>query len=255
MIGGIYTCKPSDADYDGLGWSGFILAFMEQNDVYDQFDFSVRSFVWPPNFRATAARIDAFICPSDPQNGEMIYFTTVTPKNGPNPWDDCRQTNMAGVSDSHDWTCDAVYPENYSKIDGIMGNLQGCRIRDISDGTSHTLTIAEITGAGEGTHHAHIWASHNLIDTYDPINGPNTVPGGFDVEMISSLLQYGSYNWSFRRAGPSSYHPGGCHFALADGSSQFINEDIASEVLWSLTTKAGTRSDGSSDMPIPVDSF
>jgi len=246
QTGGIYTCDPSEADYDGLGWSGFILAYMEQNDTYDQFDFSVRSFVWPPNFRATAARIDAFLCPSDTQNGEMIYWTGATPKNGPNPWDDCRQTNMAGVSDSQDFSCDGIYPQNFSQVDGIMGNLQGCRIRDISDGTSHTLILAEITGAGPGTHNAHIWASHNLIDTYDPINGPNTVPGGLDVAK---------YGWSMRLAGASSFHPGGCHFAMADGSVQYVNEEIAAEVLWSMTTRNGIRSDGSGDVPIPMGSF
>ncbi len=243
-VSGESSCYPNADWCDGFGWSGFIMAFMEQNDTYSQLDFSLLSFVSQPNFRASAARIEAYICPSDPQNGEMIEWTRTSPNNGSNDWDDCRQTNMAGISDSHEWTCNGVYPNNYDSIDGVMGNKDGCKIRDISDGTSHTLIVGEVTGAGPGTHAAHIWASHNLIDIYDPINGPNTVPGGMDPDL-----------WYFRTTGPSSYHPGGCHFAFADGSVQFVNEEIAQEVLWSLTTRSGKRSDGSGDTTTITDTF
>ena len=45
--------------------------------------------------------------------------------------------------------------------------------------------------------------------------------------------------WGFRLAGPSSYHPGGCNFALGDASVQFISQDINQAVLEALATRAG----------------
>jgi prepilin-type processing-associated H-X9-DG protein len=34
-----------------------------------------------------------------------------------------------------------------------------------------------------------------------------------------------------------SQHPGGCHFAMTDGSVQFVREDIALDVLKSLASR------------------
>ena len=66
---------------------------------------------------------------------------------------------------------------------------------------------------------------HNMRGTRDGINGPFTVPGGGHFDW---------YNGSF-----SSFHPGGCHFAIADGSVHFLSEYISSDVLAKLTTRAG----------------
>jgi prepilin-type N-terminal cleavage/methylation domain-containing protein len=102
FVPGICESTPHPFFYDHFGWAGLILPYMEETDVYDQFDFSVPSFVWAPNFAASATRIETFLCPSDPQDGELISYTGAEPNNGPDPWDDCRQSNMAGVSDSHE---------------------------------------------------------------------------------------------------------------------------------------------------------
>ena len=57
-------------------------------------------------------------------------------------------------------------------------------------------------------------------------NGAGSLPGNG---------QYLGKNGTF-----SSYHPGGCHFALADGSARFLSQDIDQLTLQSL---AG-RNDG-----------
>ncbi|MEA1951387.1 MAG: DUF1559 domain-containing protein, partial [Planctomycetota bacterium] len=116
------------------------------------------------------------------------------------------------------------------QTNGMMAANIGCRIRDVTDGTSQTLMIGEVTGAGPGTHEGFFWSCWNLADTRDGINGLYTVIGG---EWPSP----GSYG-GFRGVGFSSFHPGGCHFALADASVQFIDEDISREVLDALTTRA-----------------
>jgi len=39
--------------------------------------------------------------------------------------------------------------------------------------------------------------------------------------------------------GFASFHPGGCHFCMADGSVHFIFETIDQNVLADLTTRSG----------------
>ena len=73
----------------------------------------------------------------------------------------------------------------------------------------------------------------NCTDTYDGINGPFTAPGGQAVPSGSGIIL------GPRETGPSSFHPGGCHFTMGDGSVQFLSENISAPVLRYLTTRAG----------------
>ena len=239
------SCGPKGDDSDwymGWGWTTQILPYMEQQALYDQFDFRKLSLDdttnagGSSNWKIGAARIAAYLCPSDPQNGELVAVTT-TAQNGPTPDEDWRETNMAGVSDPVDWTCDGLWPIQYPLNRGIMGERRGARIADVTDGTSNTLMVAEFTGPGPGSHEGFSWDVGALIDTHDGINGPFSVIGG----------QYPPVNpdgtGGPRVASAASYHPGGCHFLFADGSVQFLSQNIGSggplTVLYALTTRAG----------------
>jgi prepilin-type processing-associated H-X9-DG protein len=142
---------------------------------------------------------------------------------------------MVGVSDSRDWTCNNVLAKHFRVADGIMANYVGARVKDITDGTSNTLMIGEVTGAGPDSFRSHFWSQWNVLDTRDGINGPFTVLGG---QWNESLAGGGMRNTGF-----SSYHPGGCQFMHADGSVAFLSEDIAPEVLCIRTTRAGGEID------------
>ena len=223
------------------------MPYIEKNNVYDQFDFSLWSCFKDGNFKVTATAIPDYICPSDPQGAELCSVTSVLPPNGSHPWEDSMRTNMAGVSDSEDWTCDGHFPKRLKTLgrlryggadvlaaNGTMGERQGCSVQDVFDGTSHTLIIAEVTGGGLKSYRSHKWASLDLIDTLDGINGLNSLPGGSGPWVVD-----GSAVRSMRQVGPSSYHPGGCHFTIADGSVRFLFEEIDAAVMEALTTRAG----------------
>ena len=118
----------------------------------------------------------------------------------------------------------------------MFGRQLGCKIRDVYDGTSHTIMIAEVTGGGGGSNKGYPWLIGSLmVDVLDGINGPFTLPGVRPNWKDTS----GGVIWGFRLAGPSSYHPGGCNFALGDASVQFISQDINQAVLEALATRAG----------------
>lgn len=70
-----------------------------------------------------------------------------------------------------------------------------------------------------------------MTDTSYDINSGVTVPGGGSYGV-------GPYAGA-HVAGFSSYHPGDCRFAMADGSVHFFSQNIAASVLAALTTRAG----------------
>ena len=234
------------------GWPAFLLPYLEQTSIHDLIDLDFNrkdpSFANPSCFSAgdnlTASQtvIQALLCPSDPQGSEGVG------REGPGDHNLAR-TNMGGVTDSECWSASwhAARSIPLDEVDGVMAandqyTYEGCRIRDITDGTSHTLMIGEITGAGPGTKESHYWCTYNLLDTRDGINGFNTVPGG---EWPDSGVPNQGGMWE---TGFSSHHPGGCHFLFCDGSVQFLSENMDLEILKALTTRA----DG---VPVPGGSF
>jgi prepilin-type N-terminal cleavage/methylation domain-containing protein/prepilin-type processing-associated H-X9-DG protein len=230
------SCGPKPTEcYLGWGWSIFILPYMEEQAVYDLIDFEFEGYPehlgyfaevnWPSN----APFVETFLCPSDPQRELMFQTNVITV--GPTKYEDIAMSNMAGVSDSYDWTCDTLWPKMFPSNDGVMGARLGCSIDDITDGTSSTLMIAEVTGGGPDSHRGYSRTGSHL-DTREGINGPNTVPGGLYYSAPGAI-------WGARQAGPSSWHPGGCHFVMADGSVQFISELISPTIMAALTTRAG----------------
>jgi len=216
-----------------FGWGAFILPYLELRTVHDRINFSAATYFDPDGTReAGGTRIDAYLCPSDPQNGELVRCCSWG-SVGEHDNEDVRQSNMAGVTDNEDWTINGVTPLTFDDAKGVMADGKGCRIAYILDGTSNTLMVGEVTGAGPGTYDAHFWITWNLLDTLDGINGQFTVPGGEWPDTGPPTHGY----FGMRDTGFSSYHPGGCHFVLADGSVQFLTENIDHTVLSDLTTR------------------
>jgi prepilin-type processing-associated H-X9-DG protein len=144
-------------------------------------------------------------------------------------------TDMCGVSDSVDWTTQiggATWPQVFPTVDGVFGANASCHINDIKDGTSNTLAVGEVTGGGVGSQQGDFWALSNLQDTAEGINGPHTAPAG-KYPLASSSITPADL------AGFASFHPGGCNFAMCDGSAHFISQNVAQSILAALTTRNG----------------
>jgi len=233
----------SASQYHGWGWGAFILPHLEQTRLDATIDFDEWYSDLGGNFQAAANRVETYLCPSDPQNGELVGCCSGR-QNGTDPYEDLRMTNMAGVADSEDWTCNGIAAYQYRYNDGMMGAREGAKLGQVRDGGSNTLLIGEVTGGGPSTFRAHFWATWDLLDTKDGINGPFTVVGG---AWAPDEYHQGTYT-GFRDTGFSSYHPGGCYFVMVDGSVQYLSENIASVTLKALTTRDGGE-------VIPADAF
>jgi len=233
-------------------WISFILPFMEQGSLQDQIDF--RRPLWgtpdtgpgqPPP--ATAQRmsdgrviasqtIPTLLCPSDPGFGgnENRHFVG---------W-----TNYAGA-EGYDWWQRKGHP-----LSGVFNLNSSIKIRDITDGTSNTIAVAECStqgfapsgvpghqhmgggrprggGANNAVFRCALLACNTNNDVHQSwqLPRPNGTVQGFwwrnyPYAMQPTYLHCFAINNNW--PGASSRHPGGAMVTMGDGSSRFLSDTI-----------------------------
>jgi prepilin-type processing-associated H-X9-DG protein len=126
-------------------------------------------------------------------------------------------------------------------ISGVFARSSwAARIRDIKDGTSHTIAMGEIRPRGSAFMWARGWTlSEGLwFATTAPLNH-NTLPLGSNV--APRIPRCGDWERDFNSAmGFKSAHDGGVNFVLCDGSAHFLSNDVSHTVYQQL----GARRDG-----------
>ncbi len=108
----------------------------------------------------------------------------------------------------------------------VAGNSQ-VRITDISDGSSNTLMVGEcdFKPAGVPSTYGPVWAYGYFYNWTGTSSGFNKHDG------VYAGANFGTFR---------SEHTGGAHFAMADGSIQFVRDSIEPALL----TRLGTRNGG-----------
>lgn len=241
----------------GYGWGAFILPYLEGGAATSQIDFKKPVGDFPASVGA-GTLISAYLCPSAPsENGNWVECCSGV-QHGPSESDDFRETNFAGVADAFN----AFYsnPQPVSDGGGVFFNFNPVELKRVGDGTSRTLMIGEVTGgrgihpsAGEA-HIGHMYATWNVQDTASGINGIGSVPGGRDDRTDPFDGDGGNRHYEYYdESGFSSYHIGGAHFAMVDGSVQFYQEGIDQNLLGVLTTRDGGETEGDAPYRKPVE--
>ena len=218
--------------YTGWSWSTFILPYLEEMTTYQRIDFKENTYAGPKSFKAGGTFISSYVCPSDPEGAGLVHCCS-TPPNGTDPREDLARTNMAGVSDSRDWSCAS---SGFPRLDGngMLFNRSQIRPRHITDGTSKTLIVGEIVGLSKlanAPFTGMFWPTWNIMHTANGINLP--------LRPDFASLPGADSPWNVSTMSFASHHPAGCHFAFADGSVMFVNETINDSLLAALTTRDG----------------
>jgi len=236
----------------GFGWGAYLLPYLEANVIYEQLELKLSRSESPdgkdPIFTATSwnayeGRVDAFICPSAINDTGWVDCCTGFNHFGIEAFD-WPLSNMAGVIDSKKTHCSAVSP--LADGNGTLFNHSRINVGKITDGSSNTVIIGEVTSglgvdqSGTEVWIGHTYASRNLEDMSQGINGPGSVPGGRDDTIDPFDGDGGNRHFEYHlENGFSSFHIGGAHFVFADGSVRFFNEDIDFIVLEAMATRAG----------------
>jgi prepilin-type N-terminal cleavage/methylation domain-containing protein/prepilin-type processing-associated H-X9-DG protein len=211
----------ADAD-KGANWLVFLLPYVEQQSVYDQWDFNIPANQNP----GRSAELSVYRCPSDPQSrGNLCSFAG-------GGW--ARGNYGMNVS-----PCEHGVGSNPSGLGGIGGANHTVRLGDILDGTSHTVAVDELR-SGVNEHDLRgSWAMPGLsagtAAMFSDASTPNSPePYSDDMENCaacgmlgnasSRMGCYDGTNTSQMTA--RSMHPGGLQVLMADGSARFVSEDI-----------------------------
>jgi prepilin-type N-terminal cleavage/methylation domain-containing protein len=197
-----------------LAWSVLLLPFIEQGNVYDLYDRS-KSYKAVENRTAGSVVIPAYLCPSTARFAEGRTGDTAGDVNRNGHWDPGDDLAFTDYGGNFGFTS-----PGRPFMNGVFLWDRAVAIRQITDGTSHTIALAEDTGRGASMDGQ--WANgENIFDTSGPVN---------DRSLPDSVAQNNEI-WSD--------HPGGAEVLLCDGSVRFLIDELNLEVLASLCTRNG----------------
>jgi prepilin-type N-terminal cleavage/methylation domain-containing protein len=234
-------------------WISLLLPYFEQAALYNQINFSTPAWGQP---HVTGNLLPALLCPSDTgitkANTRNVVYTNYAASEGHHWWNDAGQANR-----------------------GVFTNTLESKFKDITDGTSNTVAIAEVTGASyqertggntngtgrprvgnEAVFRSAFCASTFTTEVTQGRTGGNGAPPGPvythpDGSALSGWFQGGSphhyapifmnhgginAHWS----GSNSLHTGGHQVGMADGSVQFVSQNID----WGLWRALGSVNGG-----------
>lgn len=211
-----HGCFPMNAKAitgtNGFSWIVGILPFLDQAPLYNQFNFDLtliqNTTGSPTNREVLNTPLATVICPSDPTTA----FRTDLAISWANPVSNGALPRAAAVT-CYSGTVGTVWG-------GALGlferdPVRPLRFRDITDGTSNVLMVGERSPSWSP------WAA------WGSANGvwlkPNTTINAIvrEVGYVPDSQEIGGV-----RYGASSWHVGGVHFLLADGSVRFLSENM-----------------------------
>lgn len=222
---------PTATPWASTTWLTQILPFVEQRAVWDQATIDYQSIPIPfAGHLGLQTVVPTFGCPSDPNSGRLQWT---------------HQNRLVGTTDYL-----GVNGTDYHQEDGVFYQDSATRLGDVLDGLSQTLMI------GERPPSADFWygwwyAGHGQFGSGSPdmllgvreVNDPP--PSG--VTSYLESCPAGPYEYGPGQIDQQcdalhfwSFHPGGGHFALCDGSVHFLAYEGA-DVLPALATRAGSE--------------
>jgi prepilin-type N-terminal cleavage/methylation domain-containing protein/prepilin-type processing-associated H-X9-DG protein len=254
----------------GPNWAVLLLPFIEQNNLYTQ--ANVLSFPGVPFVQNGAdpganmswrvivgTPIKIYLCPSD-ANNQMPFVNPAVP-GAANGWARGNYGVTAGYDDYDHVAGGVIFRSSKGQVSGknglvsspVMSSNYGCRLTDITDGTSQTAMVAELRAGLTQIDPRGVWAmgfsGASIVNagrgSYNPT--PNNVLGGTPADGGDELEDGASYctlqgaavrmgcttsGTLMTSAMSRSLHTGGgVNVCLADGSVRMIQSSIT-ELDW-----------------------
>ena len=250
-FGSTYTQTQSTSTKHTVTWATAVLPYIEQQNLYDLFDFTV-PITHANNTPALTTKVEVFTCPSDPASRKGVLPARCqccpgSPETSMALW---YPASVGPAYDANCKFCDDKTPDkdNYccqGKNYGQDGDGPGMFYRwpisvtidEVRDGTTNTIMLGE-TLPEQTIHNMAFCANMPLGQTNIPMNR-FTPQDDMPVVGASDSANHGT-NPYFETLGFKSRHPGGAMFALGDGSVRFMNEIVD----FQLYNELGTRSGG-----------
>jgi prepilin-type N-terminal cleavage/methylation domain-containing protein/prepilin-type processing-associated H-X9-DG protein len=216
-----------------------LLQFMEQKPLYDAVNFS-QNIYNPANVTISGIGLPYLFCPSDggvEQPDQQAGSALLSGGSWTQPWT-MFHTSYAGCAGT--WWYIFAPPSINSLHNGLFYYKSSTRYAQITDGLSNTIAFGErahtMLSAADQTSW-HWWTSGNYGDTVfntlypmNPFKKLQLTDGGGapgnDGTSNPNVPGPGEGGLDAYVSSASSFHPGGCNFAMMDGSVKFLKETI-----------------------------
>jgi hypothetical protein len=222
-LGNVY-----DVTGPGWGWTTFVLPFVEQSAIYDQWNVSNQSLltVLTAHSRTGAtslagtpfvAPLSVFVCPSDTGPAINDKKTLVQGLN----WNPAKSNYVANVGIING------YWGMWCAGDGCFGCNSSFTFSDITDGTTNTILLGE-RGYRKG-YEAGAWPGVGYFGFRASGWGPAgylSVVGSFGLPYNTLKDAAGTDLKVYTKLSLSSEHPGGGLVTMGDASVRFVSQTI-----------------------------
>src|SRR5262245_40111111 len=239
---------PDGIPTNGTNWIIELLPYIEQDNLYNQWNYDDNRYNVAGERNATQAQIiEVMICPSDRLPQSVVKHTSTAAP----PWTVGYYGMSSYGGNAGKRSMPPGPPPAFPGIsrDGIFF-IDGCvRSQDVSDGLSNTILF------GERYHHDPDY------DLRQPAVSPGVAPiaeigkWGFVAGppgVMANVTLHTSVPINYRMPSDGSSedllnrvcafgsgHPGGANFTFADGSVRFVRDSIALDTLKALSTRSG----------------
>ncbi len=259
--------KPVAKVYSHTGFT-LLLPYIEQENLYKQYDFTVPStheswegyndahvpkdlanypngVTGTPNQKVVETYLKTYTCPSD-QNPPAVEDYSLTSGSNSGYWaysgpSQRRSNYLFNCYKATDYT--SSYSAGSSSA-GAFGTNGAARVADIHDGTSNSIAVGEARQQMCSTYFGPRWGAgvHTAVHGYVPdyrfhINYPagrNKDDKLCWYDGIPDKLAMLQYAWGF-----GSWHPGGANFVFCDGGVHFLQDSMSFPVFQALCSING----------------
>jgi prepilin-type N-terminal cleavage/methylation domain-containing protein/prepilin-type processing-associated H-X9-DG protein len=216
-----------------LGWHVYVLPYVEQDNLYKQFNLTANASytLTPGRLEFGVVKVPPYFCPSalvltgnfasELVGGQQPFTTHYYGVLGPTG------TNPATAQPYRTFINPGSTQGPYAE-QGAFHRAQGNRITDITDGTSNTLAVGEISFFNDQSSARYrTWirgcndsnACSSCKNVTNALNSPGT--------SVYNDIAFGSK------------HSGGSNFCMADGSVHFVGASISLNTYRSLASRDG----------------
>ncbi|MDD3470397.1 MAG: DUF1559 domain-containing protein [Thermoguttaceae bacterium] len=257
----------------GFCWNGAILPYIEQKPLFDTLTFletgpkdvypygignwrptdtSYNAALQNPNAKACGTVIQTYICPSFPHEKQKnnqyivgrVQNSYLACSGSLSVVDTVGHLSQAGLTFDPNTT---ITHQHQSLQNGMFWGCSNTGMQAMQDGTSNTILVGEVptdaTFVKDGNANDHWYIGSDQSDPFNPKADPSTGGAEFS-ETVGST--WSPLNTFFRNANVhgtvlqlafGSYHPGGGHFTMGDGSVHFLNDSIDKTTYQALSTR------------------